>query len=98
IVWFDRYTDHDHERMGGKNASLGEMMAAGLPVPPGFAITTEAYHTLRDHPEVRAQVRELVATVDLTDADGLERISARVRAIVDAAELPDEVQRQVAEA
>jgi pyruvate,water dikinase len=98
IVWFDRYTDHDHERVGGKNASLGEMMAAGLPVPPGFAVTTEAYHTLRDHPEVRAGVHGLLATVDLTDADGLEGISARARAIVDATELPDELRRQVAEA
>ncbi|MFL5797270.1 MAG: PEP/pyruvate-binding domain-containing protein [Actinomycetota bacterium] len=98
IVWFDRYTDEHHARVGGKNASLGQMMAAGLPVPPGFAVTTEAYHTLRDHSELRAEVSGLLAMIDLADADGLERISARVRAIIDGAELPDELRRQVAEA
>ena len=66
VVWFDRYTERDHARVGGKNASLGTMMAAGLPVPPGFAIAIEAYHTVRDHPDLRAEVSGLLATVDHT--------------------------------
>jgi len=98
VVWFDRYTERDHARVGGKNASLGTMMAAGLPVPPGFAIAIEAYHTVRDHPDLRAEVSGLLATVDHTDAGGLEQISAKVRDIIDAAVLPDELRRQVAEA
>jgi hypothetical protein len=36
-------TDADRAKVGGKNASLGTMIAAGLPVPPGFAVTTDAY-------------------------------------------------------
>ncbi len=95
VVWFDRYTDHDHTRVGGKNASLGEMMAAGLPVPPGFAITTEAYHTLRDHPEIRSAVRAELREVDLDDPDGLEGISHQVRAIISAAPVPPELEEQV---
>jgi pyruvate,water dikinase len=95
IVWFDRYTDHDHERVGGKNASLGQMMAAGLPVPPGFAVTTEAYHTLRDHPEIRSAVRAELGEVDLDDPDGLEGISHQVRAIISAAPAPPELEEQV---
>ena len=43
IVWFDKYDDADKPRVGGKCASLGEMIRAGLPVPPGFAVTTDAY-------------------------------------------------------
>ncbi len=98
IVWFDRYSDHDRVRVGGKSASLGEMTAAGLPVPPGFAITTEAYHTLRDHPEIRSRVHELLGGVDLSDADALERVSAEIRGLIDAAEIPDDVAREVTEA
>ena len=30
---------------GGKGANLGELTRAGLPVPPGFVVTTEAYRT-----------------------------------------------------
>ncbi len=96
IVWFDRYTDRDHARVGGKNGSLGTMMAAGLPVPPGFAITVEAYRAVRDHPERRAEVDGLLSTIDLTDTDRLERISAQVREIIGGALLADELRRQVA--
>ena len=39
ITWFDAYAPGDEPQLGGKNASLGVMTAAGLPVPPGFAIT-----------------------------------------------------------
>jgi len=80
IVWLDGYHDAERIRVGGKNASLGEMMAAGLPVPPGFAITIDAYQTLRNHPEVREPVNALLGSVDLTDPDGLAEVSAKVRA------------------
>lgn len=46
IVWFDAYVDErDRGRVGGKNASLGSMIGAGLPVPPGFAVTTDVERT-----------------------------------------------------
>jgi pyruvate,water dikinase len=95
IVWLDGYHDADRVRVGGKNASLGEMLAAGLPVPPGFAITTEAYETLRDHPEIREPVRTLLGSVDLTDSDGLAEVSAKVRAIIEPVSLPPELVEQV---
>jgi pyruvate,water dikinase len=95
IVWFDRYHPSDQARVGGKNASLGEMMAAGLPVPPGFAVTTEAYHTLRDHPDIRSAVHALLAGVDLGDPDGLEAIARKVRATVESAPLPTDLVDQV---
>jgi hypothetical protein len=46
IVWFDEYQgNRSRPRVGGKNASLGTMMSRGLPVPPGFAVTTDAYES-----------------------------------------------------
>lgn len=95
IVWFDRYQATDRTRVGGKNASLGEMMAIGLPVPPGFAITTDAYHRLRGHPEVRETVHRLLAEAELGDPDGLEQISQKVRGIIEAAPLDSALEEQV---
>src|SRR5687767_3833990 len=43
VVHFDEYTPELRLSVGGKNASLGEMTGAGLAVPPGFAVTTEAF-------------------------------------------------------
>ena len=51
VYWLDGYDPAQRARLGGKNASLGELLAGGLPVPPGFAVIVDAYHiTLRAHP------------------------------------------------
>ena len=100
IVWFDEFSEDDRARVGGKNASLGTMTGAGLPVPPGFAVTTEAFDTLRSHHETRARVNELLGTVDLDDPAGLQAISREIRKLLE--DLPvdprveDEVRRAYA--
>ena len=43
ILWFDEFGKDSIKRVGGKCANLGEMIKIGIPVPPGFAVTTEAY-------------------------------------------------------
>lgn len=48
ILFFDAITDAAAGQVGGKGLSLGKMAAAGLPVPPGFVITTEAYRRMQD--------------------------------------------------
>lgn len=98
VVWFERYSLSDHPRVGGKNASLGDMIAAGLPVPPGFAITTEAYHALREVEELRETVRDLQAGIDLDDAEGLERVSREVRAAIESHPVDPRLEEQVREA
>ena len=98
IVWFDRYRPHHRARIGGKNAGLGEMISAGLPVPPGFALTTDAYDTLRKHAEARRRVNEALSGVDHGDPVGLQGISAEVRRIMEAIPLDPQVREQVAAA
>ena len=46
VLWFDDVRNTDVSIVGGKNASLGEMINAGLPVPPGFAVTAFSYETI----------------------------------------------------
>ncbi|HXD87887.1 MAG TPA: PEP/pyruvate-binding domain-containing protein [Urbifossiella sp.] len=46
ILFFEAIADGDAERVGGKGFSLGKLAGAGLPVPAGFVITTEAYKQL----------------------------------------------------
>jgi pyruvate,water dikinase len=63
VLFFDAITGADLGRVGGKGLSLGRMAAAGLPVPPGFVITTDAYRHRPDDlafaPEVDAAYRQL---------------------------------------
>ncbi len=43
VVWFKEVTRKDVPLVGGKGANLGEMTNAGIPVPPGFIVTADAY-------------------------------------------------------
>jgi pyruvate,water dikinase len=91
VCWLDGYDPAERARLGGKNASLGELLAAGLPVPPGFAVTVDAYHTVRGHADVRQAVTRLLAEVDLGDAAALEELSAAIRSAIEEVPLDDGV-------
>ena len=98
IVWFDNYANDHHPRVGGKCASLGEMINAGLPVPPGFAVTTDGFETLRAHEDVRAEVMDIRAEVDYADAVGLIEISKRIRSVMEGVPMDAKVEQSIREA
>ena len=99
VLWFEEYEPAHLPIVGGKNRSLGEMTRAGLPVPPGFALTTLAYEAMRDQDELaRREVRELLSQVDLTDASGLQELAAKVRRRIEAIPMPAEVERALRDA
>jgi pyruvate,water dikinase len=87
----ERLTRNDEPSFGGKSANLGELLAAEIPVPPGFAISTEAYETF---------VREAGLPGTIDDALAGATVAAASRTIGDAmraAPVPDEVRAQVSE-
>jgi len=95
VVWLHEYDPAQRPLLGGKNASLAELLSAGLPVPPGFAVTAGAYHTLRDHADLRREVGRLLAEMDLGDAAGLEQLSAAIRGRLEQVPMHDGVARAV---
>ena len=72
VRWFDRIRVTDTALVGGKGANLGELTAAGLPVPPGFVVTAEAYRDAIEHGGIDEQLAALVAGAidDPADLDG----------------------------
>jgi pyruvate,water dikinase len=95
VRWLDAYEPSERSLLGGKNAGLGEMLAAGLPVPPGFAVTVDAYQTVRRHEQTRRAVGELLGEVDVGDPDALEELSAELRRCIEEVPLHDGVARAV---
>jgi pyruvate,water dikinase len=92
IVWFDRYDRDLHkEFVGGKNASLGEMMMAELPVPPGFAITTNAYNQIWADHDLVDGVNQLLRSIDHDDFVANLETSRQIRALIEAQPVPDEL-------
>jgi pyruvate,water dikinase len=97
IVWFDDYAHTDRPRVGGKVASLGEMIAAELPVPPGYAITTAAYENLKEDAQLAKEVRSTLAEVDHTRPAELREISKRVRGLIESIPIPPEIESYIKE-
>ena len=95
VIWFNDYLPEHRPRIGGKNAGLGEMIKADLPVPPGFAVTTDGFETIRDHPQAVEDIRALLATVDFDDPPGIREISKSIRSRIESLPMSAEVEEAV---
>jgi pyruvate,water dikinase len=89
IVPFSEVRRADVPTVGGKGASLGEMTAAGLPVPDGFILTIEAYRQFYDANRLGARIAEEAKRVDPDDPAALERVASALRTIVFDAPIPE---------
>lgn len=83
VLWFDALGMNDVARVGGKNASLGEMIsrltASGVQVPNGFAATVAAYHTFLAQDRLDERIHAALAELDVDDVNALATVGAHVR-------------------
>ena len=95
IRFFDEIGIDDIPRVGGKNASLGEMykklMPEGVKVPTGFAVTAQAYRYGLDESDSWDALREFMADIDPLDMKQLARAGKQARDIIYSAGLPDDL-------
>ncbi len=96
VAWFEEVSKADVPRVGGKGANLGEMVRAGLPVPGGFVVTTEAFLAALDAGGVRAALRERFRGLDAGRPEALAEGSAAMRELVARAGVPAEVRAALA--
>jgi rifampicin phosphotransferase len=80
---------------GGKGANLGELLAAGLPVPDGFCILTDAYRAFVAANGLEAEIQRQSAAVDLTAPDTLETASAAIRAAFETGWMPGDIVEEI---
>ena len=80
---FTQLCMQDVDRVGGKNASLGEMIsnlsALGVQVPGGFATTADAYRQFLDGDGLYERIHQSLETLDIEDVDALSKIGAQIR-------------------
>ncbi|WP_392440801.1 phosphoenolpyruvate synthase [Edwardsiella piscicida] len=83
VVWYNQLGMHDVERVGGKNASLGEMITnlseLGVSVPNGFATTAQAFNDFLDQSSVNQRIYALLDQTNIDDVDALARAGAQIR-------------------
>ena len=83
VIWFENLRMTDVESVGGKNASLGEMISQltekGVRVPTGFATTAEAYRTFLAHNGLSDRISQALAALDVNDVTELARVGKEIR-------------------
>lgn len=98
IQFFDSGLPPEHDLMGGKCASLASMTAAGMPVPPGFAVTTSAYDLFISEAGIGADIRSLLAGLRPDDVRHVDEVSARIRQEIIARPVPVRLHRETVDA
>jgi pyruvate,water dikinase len=114
ILWFDEIGIKDLPRVGGKNASLGEMRKElapkGVNVPNGFAITVNAYrylleegvvidyHHLLKKGNIRETIGEILTDLDVNDLGNLSEKASMVRRLIQSIEFPRDLKEEIIEA
>jgi pyruvate,water dikinase len=102
VVWFESLGMDDVERVGGKNASLGEMISnlsgAGVQVPGGFATTAQAYWDFLDESGLRPRIEAALDGLDIDDVQALARVGAQIRSMIIETPFPAELDDAIAKA
>jgi len=98
VRWFDELGKDDTPVAGGKGANLGEMTRAGLPVPPGFVVTAEAYRAFIQHAGLAEFIVRTIAATDVDDRRALAAAADAVQARIRAADMPSDVRAAVVDA
>lgn len=88
----------DRPEVGGKCASLGELLWAGIDVPDGFAVTVSAFEQFRDTGTLRTDLRGLVRGADPASSRSLQEAHGRATALVRATPVPPDIDAAVREA
>ena len=99
VVWFDKLRMTDVETVGGKNASLGEMISqlasSGVRVPGGFATTAQAYRDFLAHNGLADRINAMLAKLDVDDVVELARVGKEIRQLIVDTPFPAQLEAEI---
>lgn len=84
-----------HEQLGGKCTSLAIMTSAGMPVPPGFAVTTNAFDAVMNATSLHAHIAKHLDGLDYNNPAEVDRQAASIRELILTQEVPEDVRLEV---
>lgn len=97
VLWFEEIGVEDVPLVGGKSASLGEMIRrTNVPVPTGFATTAKAYRLFIEENKLRERISEILSELkDPNDTEKLAKVGARIRELIESSKMPKELEEQI---
>jgi pyruvate,water dikinase len=99
VLWFEELRKEDVPLVGGKCANLGEMINAGIPVPPGFAISAYAYKLFLEETGIANKVYSIIKETvkDPNDPKQYEEASAKIRQLIESTPIPSSIEKAIRE-
>jgi pyruvate, water dikinase len=98
IQFFDGGIEPRLDRLGGKGASLVTMTAAGMPVPPGFIVTTAQFDAFLTEAGIAQEIQRLLADLDPNDVAQVDRVSASIRDSICSCPVPSALRAETLDA
>jgi pyruvate,water dikinase len=101
MIYTKNFRDLDKNSLplvGGKNASLGELIKAGIRVPPGFAVTTASYEDFIKRTGLINSMYELLSGLQIGAVDAVQAASEKVQDMIRDAAMPDDIRASIVEA
>jgi pyruvate, water dikinase len=97
VLWFEDVRNVDVSIVGGKNASLGEMINSGLPVPPGFAITAFSYERYIQEKKIAEQIYKVIkeTVTDPNDPKQYDVASKKIRELIEKTDMPKDIETAI---
>lgn len=97
ILWFEEVGQNDGARVGGKGANLGELTKAGLPVPPGFNITADAYFEYVKETGLNEKISDLLKDFDKENSKDLQERAEKIQKLIMSTPLPEHLKVEIIE-
>ena len=99
ILWLKDVGMGDVEKVGGKNASLGEMISGfnsqGVRVPGGFATTSDAFESFLEYSDLKNKINKLLSSLDVTNIKELTKTGSLIRQWIEEAPFPDSLHQSI---
>ncbi len=95
ILWLEEIRKEDISSVGGKGASLGEMASIGLPVPPAFVVTAQAFRRFLVETGLDQKIFKVSDNLDVENNEALEKAADTIKALVTKAKMPAAIRDDV---
>jgi pyruvate,water dikinase len=98
VKWFEDLGKADVNKAGGKGANLGELVKAGLPVPPGFVVTAQAYLLFNTESGLSQKIVHAMEGIDVDDTAALQAKAREVQELIIGTEMPANIKGEIIKA
>ncbi|MBE6508893.1 MAG: phosphoenolpyruvate synthase [Methanobrevibacter sp.] len=98
VIKFEDLSKSDIGIAGGKGANLGELTQAGIPVPPGFVVTAQAYEKFMDEAGINDKVMSILDEIDINDTKALQAAAEEIKNMIKESSIPEDMVLLIREA